>query len=207
MAEGSPEIYGEDTAVSDRGQDVNLPVRWTPDTTFLTPGVWRMQFKDSRSPRDPVLDIPSEPHPWLNALMDHAILRLMLLANGAVMPLTERVTSTRSAKAPGTYNGADVDRLAYKFQRAKTHRARLLLIKAAQDKATAFTHSPDRELIRGTREWKERIAADDRPYTVLQRVYGVSSKTVAATKKEFRRGTLSELRSTHHFPNVHAVAG
>lgn len=143
-----------------------------------------MQFKDSRPPRDPVLDIPSEPHPWLNALMDHAILRLMLLANGAVMPLTERVTSTRSAKAPGTYNGADVDRLAYKFQRAKTHRARLLLIKAAQDKATAFTYSPDREHIKGTVEWKQRIAADSRSTRVCERVYGVSRETIRRIKKD-----------------------
>lgn len=194
--------------MSDRGQDVNLPVRWTPDTTFLTPGVWRMQFKDSRPPRDPVLDIPSEPHPWLNALMDHAILRLMLLANGAVMPLTERVTSTRSAKAPGTYNGADVDRLAYKFQRAKTHRERLLIIKAAQDKATVFTHSrsPDPSLVKGTREWRQRLAMDPRPRRVVALDYGASSKTITAAKKEFGI-VVSELRSTHRFPNVHAVAG
>lgn len=174
--------------MSDRGQDVNLPAVWTRDAPFHTPGVWHMQYRDTRRPRDPVLDAPSEPHPILNALMDRVMVRLEMLANGAVMPLTQRVKGGRDElDGPGRYNGSDVTRLARQYYKAPTHRLRLLVIKAAQDKVNAFQFSPGgAEHIRGTEAWKARIAADTRPYNTLTHVYGISKRDVTAYKKQYK---------------------
>lgn len=170
------------------GGDANLPERWTPDKPFLTPGAWHMQFRDERPPRDPFLDYPSEPHPLLDTLMNDALVRLHMVANGPIAAWDAvRVSGgTRESDSPGTYNGADVDRLSIRYYRARTHRTRLLIIGAAQTKARQATHSPNAMPARGSEEWKARIARDDRPRRVVAAEYGVSPKTITAARKAYR---------------------
>lgn len=130
--------------------------------------------------------------------MDLALLRLMVAANGATQAWGPDAGMRKGSK-PGAVILSDpdawtVDQLAWDYYYgATTHRGRLRVILEAQTLARRWTTS-DPSLIKGTEAWKARLAADGRPYRVLQRAYGVSSKTVAAVKKEMGTRALSALR-------------
>src|ERR1017187_9585230 len=82
--------------------------------------------------RRPLLDSPSEPHPMLSALMDEALLRIMLVSDGAVMALRARVTGSRSASTPSSDLAIIIDELGEHYGACKTHRRRIVVIKEAQ---------------------------------------------------------------------------
>lgn len=138
----------------------------------------------------PVLDHPSEPHPILSALMDEALLRILLTADGRAQTLTERVTGSHpGTMAPTSDLAATLDALSRDFMRCRTHRARLVIIKAAQRTADRLRHAPDRSKVRGTAEWRQAIAADPRKFRAIAAVYGVSISTVSSIKKAVRSAT------------------
>jgi hypothetical protein len=181
-----------------RGEPVlTVSYDWEP---FHTPHALRIEFSDAdpnRRQRDPLLDNPSDPHPYLNAVMDLALMRLTLTANGATQAWGPdagmRKGSKGESRAPTDFDTWTVDQLAWDYYYgASTHRGRLRVLKQAQELAHSATTS-DPGLRKGTREWQERIAADERPYKVLQRVYGIGPNTVAKLKKEMRERTLSAL--------------
>lgn len=136
--------------------------------------------------RRPLLDKPSDPHPILNMLMDEALMRIMLTADGAVMALKERVTGSSSPQAPTSDLAAIIDDYGERFTTCKTHRRRLQIIKEAQSTAVRLRYSPDRSLIHGTTEWREAVAKDDRSVRVLANVYGVGKSTIARIKSEVK---------------------
>lgn len=134
--------------------------------------------------RTRLLDNPSDPHPILSALMDEALLRILLTADGRSQALTERVTGSREASAPTSDLATVLDNLAGRFTGCKTHRARLLVIKEAQDTADRLRFAPDRSKVRGTPEWRQAIARDSRSMRVVAAVYGVNASTVCRIKKQ-----------------------
>ena len=189
MAEGSSRLPREERLSATRD---DLPTTYHQDTwAFRSPHSWRYEFADNPSPaleRRALLDKPTPRHPLLDALMDHALSRILLTADGATMQLKVRIrgTATRGA-APVSSLAGDIDQLADDYTAAKTHRARLIVIKRAQDfyMRIAYSRKADPALVRGTLEWRERIARDSRPQRVVTHFYGVSSKTVTAARKEF----------------------
>lgn len=141
--------------------------------------------REKRPKRDPVLDTPSERVPLLDRLMDEALRMAALTADGSVMRLQVRIRGGGggSDSTPMSDLGRTLDRLTEDYTSCKTHRARLRVIKEAQDTVTRLRYAPDRSRVRGTREWKEAIAADARPCRKLAVVYGVSHMTIARIKK------------------------
>lgn len=136
--------------------------------------------------RRPLLDKPSEPHPILSSLMDVALLRVMLVSDGAVMALRERTSGSRTASTPTSDLAAVIELLGWRFGQCKTHRARLAVIKEAQDEADRLRYAPDRSVVQGTQEWRAAIAKDSRSSRVLAGVHGVSHMTIARIKKQGR---------------------
>lgn len=181
------------------GGEINLPEHWRPDTTFHTPTAFHMQYRDERPKRDPLLDYPSEPHPLLDSLLNDALLRLCLVANGPIAAWDSvRVKQgARTSQAPGTYNGADIDRIALRYLKARTHRVRLTIISAAQEKARRLTHSQTAGPERGSAEWRRMIAEDPRPRREITKAYGVSASTVAAARREFGLTRAAGRRATN----------
>jgi hypothetical protein len=171
-------------------------VHFTPHEAFHTPQGWRQEFSDAdpnRRQRNPVLDKPSEPRPFFNALMDLALLRLRLAANGATGAWGPDAAMRKGTSAGSRMLLADsdtyaVDQLAWDYYYgASTHRGRLRVLKQAQEMARSATTS-DPGLRKGTQEWRQRIAADPRPYSVLTHVYAVSKRDVVRFKKEYPAG-------------------
>jgi hypothetical protein len=178
-------------------------------TAYHTPeSVRRAELPAGHVERRPLLDKPSEPRPIINALMDEALLRIMLVSDGAVSsyePLEivkERVDRTvpmqRALAAAASYNHAGktqgtraptsallktVERLGTDFTQSRTHRARFEVIKEAQTTAIRLKHAPWRA-IRGDDEWKQKVADDPRSCRVLAVVYGVGVTTVKRIKKD-----------------------
>lgn len=136
--------------------------------------------------RKPLLDQPSEPHPILSLLMDEALMRIMLVSDGAVMALKVRVTGSRRESTPSSDLAVVIDSLGERYGKCKTHRKRLVVIKEAQDTADRLRHAPNRAMVRGTNEWGEAISRDPRSCRVLASVYGVDFSTISRIKKKFR---------------------
>lgn len=140
-----------------------------------------------RPKKVPVLDYPCEAHPILNLLMGEALTRILLTADGATMALQAvRVRSGKTAghRAPVSVLSGDVDALRDRYERAGTNRRRLGVIRDAQEAARKLAYAPDRSMVRNTREWREKIAADPRSFRVVAQVFGVSHMTVSRIKKQ-----------------------
>lgn len=142
--------------------------------------------------RRPLLDRASDQHPILTQLMDEAMTRIILTADGAVMPLEKRTTGTKDPSAPTSSLAALVDEFDRRFLGCKTHRQRLEVIKQAQATANRLRYAPKSDIAaRGSKEWRQLIANDPRPRRVIAADYRVSSKTITAIRKEF---AVSDLR-------------
>jgi hypothetical protein len=159
---------------------------------YHTPHELRIEFSDAdpnRRQRNPLLDNPSDPHPYINALMDLALLRLMVVANGATQAWGPDAGMRRGVKTSGSVILTDpdawtIDQLAWDYYYgATTHRGRLRVLKQAQDMAKEASAS-DPGLRRGTREWRQRIIEDPRSSRVCERIYGVSHMTIARIRKQ-----------------------
>ncbi len=138
--------------------------------------------------RTHLLDKPSSPHPILNQLMDEALTRILLVSDGAVMALKERTTGSKVGTIePTSWLASVVHELDTRYEKCKTHRARLVVVKDAQDVADKLRYAPDRSKVRGTAEWREVIATDPRSTRVLAAVWGVSHMTIARIKKQARK--------------------
>jgi hypothetical protein len=172
--------------------------------SWTTPHQWRYELADNPSPaleRRALLDRPSKSHPLLDALMNEALLRLLLTADGATSHLNARSTPRSSSGhtlrmkgrsvdrrvAPRSSLAADVETFNLDYLRARTHRSRLMVIKATQDAHSRIRHSQATtpSLVRYSVAWKKRIAADTRTYKAIQDAYGVSSKTIALYKAQY----------------------
>lgn len=141
-----------------------------------------------KMPRCWLLDAPSDPNPLLDALMSEALTRLYLTADGATGKLVERISGGSSTStAPVSGNWSDVGEIERAYRSSRTHRRRLALIKEAQVMVykVQYAQKADASLVRGTRDWREKIAHDPRPQRVVTQDYKVSSKTVSAARKEF----------------------
>lgn len=147
---------------------------------------------ETRIARCALLDHPTPPHPWLDALMHDALLRLYLQADGKTASLAYRGEgkargdtggSLHPSRIPGSSAARDIDALWRGFSSARTHRARLRLILEAQETVLRVAHAPDRSRVRDTVEWRERIATDPRSCRVVARVFGVSASTVGNIKR------------------------
>lgn len=158
-------------------------------TAFHTTEQERREWASNYQPaldRSPLLDEPSEPHPILSALMDGALSRILLVSDGAVMPLRERTTGSQSPpSAPTSDLAALLDELGNRFSQCKTHRRRLEVIKEAQVTAVRLVYSPDRSKIHGTKEWREAIAHDSRDNETIALDHGITDRTVRNIRKEF----------------------
>lgn len=153
---------------------------------------WAPGCDDDRVRRRPLLDKPSDPHPILSALMDEALTRILLTADGAVMPLKERTTGSKAtSSAPTSALAETLDGLTGRFTACKTHRARMLVIVDAQMTADRLQYAPRAEQ-RGTLEWKQAIGHDERPCRIVASVYGVSLRDVVSYRKQFRVTRLAD---------------
>lgn len=170
------------------------PINWdtreakpyfTTHSTALELG--RDPDRDKRK-RDPLLDSPSERSPLLDSLMDRALLRIVMTADGATMTLKADIikgTSAEKGAAPRSSLAGELDRLGGDYNRAQTHRARLRVIKEAQDMASRLRYAPRAEM-RGTVEWKMAIASDDRKQADIAVAYGITQGRVSQICKEMR---------------------
>jgi hypothetical protein len=124
-------------------------------------------------------------------LMDKAMLELDMLATGSTQAwgpdVALRGKMVGESQMPTGDGNQEVDQLAWDYYFATTHRARLRVILEAQEMARRIKKL-DRGLIKGTLEWKRAIAEDERPYTVLQRVWSISPNTVSTIKREHGAG-------------------
>lgn len=140
----------------------------------------------------PRLDRPSEPHRVLQLWLNGTLTQLLLLLDGATSRGRTNVQRNgkkgglRAVHDPTSELAGIVESLDLRFRKSKTTRQRLLVMVDAQSTLNLVRYSPDRSLMRGTREWKEKVAHDARPQRVLASVYGVSQPTVCRIKKEFR---------------------
>jgi hypothetical protein len=150
---------------------------------------------ETKIPRCTLLDEPSAPHPWLDMLMHHALLRLYLLADGATASLEYRPEHKARGDAgpkahpsmiPTSSAAWDIDKLWSGFSRATTHRVRLRLILEAQELGRRVAHAPDRSFRRDTIEWRERIANDPRSDRQVATVFGISHQTVGRIRKRYQ---------------------
>lgn len=155
-------------------------------TAYHTPeSVRREELPEGYVERSRLLDKPSDAHPILSALMDETLLRIMLVSDGAVMALRERTTGSKAGTmTPSSELATIVNELDQRFERCKTHRARLTVIKQAQSIGVRLRYAPDRSLIRDTEEWREAVAADSRSCRDLAEIWGVSHMTIARIKKQ-----------------------
>lgn len=152
-------------------------------TTHQQRNDWVPWADDDRVARRPLLDKPTDPHPILTLLMDEALTRILLTADGAVAALKERTTGAYAdTMAPRSALAADLEELNAAYQKCKTHRARLMVIRHAQTVADAL-RPIDRSRVHGTTEWREKVAHDMRPCRILAGVYGVSESTVKRIKR------------------------
>ena len=136
--------------------------------------------------RSRLLDKPSDPHPILTLLMSEALHRILLTADGRSQALAERVSGSRSASAPKSDLAVILDEMECRFWHCRTHRQRLALIKEAQQTWIRLCFAPKSNIVaRGSKEWRQALAIDPRPYRVIQADYRVSAKTIAAARKEF----------------------
>lgn len=164
------------------------------DAHHTTEAISRAERPAGYVARQPLLDKPTDSHPILSQLMDEALCRIILTSDGAAVALRARTTGTRErSQAPSSDLAAIVDELDKRFEGCRTHRARLVVIKDAQETADRLRYSPKSEiLIRGTVEWRQALANDPRPRRVVAADYRVSSKTITACRKEF---AVSDLQS------------
>jgi hypothetical protein len=100
-----------------------------------------------------------------------------------------RVDHASEGFAPSGDAAVTVAKLVRMFDKARTHRARLLLIKEAQTEARGIEHAPERR--HGSVEWKAAIVADARPYRVIAIDYGISPATISRIKKAARQDRLA----------------
>lgn len=139
-------------------------------------------------PWHPVLDVPCDAPKVLTALLHEALTTIILTADGSAQALVERVTGSKpGTKAPTSTLAGEVDELSRGFAKCRTNRTRLYVIREAQQQAVRLRYSPraDPRFVRGTAEWRERIARDPRPRRVVAEDYRVSSKTITQARREF----------------------
>lgn len=162
------------------------------DWAFRTPYAWTQEFTDTPGralERRPLLDRPSERHPILDALMDEALRRMLLTSDGATVKLSARIRDGGGggSSRPSSGLAGEIENLWEDYSRCRTHRQRLVVIRAAQEAVDRimYARQADPRLVRGTLEWKQRIAADPRPRRIVAHYFGVSSKTITAARKQF----------------------
>ena len=181
---------GEPDAEVTYNRDTNDAKAWHTSTQ-MSVELGGVPDKDRPRRRDPVLDTPSEPNPLLTALMHHALLGIYLRSDGGTTRYEVagkgRGKPNGSSTAPTSGLAYEIGELERDFTRARTHRIRLRVIKEAQAIGRRLAQAPHPSRIKGTKEWRRRLANDPRPRRAVAADFGVSSKTITAAKKEFGR--------------------
>lgn len=76
------------------------------------------------------------------------------------------------------------------YSAAKCNWDRMLVIKDAQTALRQVRYSPEKALVRGTREWKVAVATDQRISVEVACTWGVSSSYVRQLRAQLRDGKL-----------------
>lgn len=160
----------------------------------------------------PSLTRTSERVPLLDDLFEHALRLIGMTADGATTNYApteflpgraDRTTAmgralaesggvkAKAAKgtvAPRSGLADEIAWLEQAYTTCRTHRARLTVIKGAQDIGRRLLIAPkaDPKLVKGTREYRERVAADTRPCRTVAQAYSLSLRDVVAYRKEFK---------------------
>lgn len=155
---------------------------------------------------DRAMDRKSEPRPWMNQLMDQALLRIAMISDGAttryramdeVRHQGPRTSSNQSAtthkparthmsgdtQAPVSALADDIRRLETMYSRSRTHTQRLHVIRAAQSIASSMVRIDPEAADRARHEWEQAIVRDTRSTHVIAAAHGISAMTVSRMKK------------------------
>jgi hypothetical protein len=116
-------------------------------------------------------------------LLDDALLRMSLRTDGATVDYSR--VGRRSSNwddEPYSALATEMDQYLTRFYRGPTNWVRLKIIREAQDAATARV---DRSAVRGTPEWRRKIAMDPRSVRIKKKAYGCSQRTIEAAERAF----------------------
>lgn len=151
------------------------------------------------------MDRKTEARPWMNQLMDQALLRISMCSDGATThyrtvdmvrhrgPRTSdqapaalhapaKTTKGGESQAPTSGLADDIRRLETMYTRSRTHSQRLHVIRAAQAIGMRMVKM-DRSLVRGTPEWRSAIASASGSVREVAARYGVNHTTVSRIKR------------------------
>jgi hypothetical protein len=157
-------------------------------TPYHTTEKLRQELRDDPEPAvlrfSRLLDYPSEPTERIERWFTHWLTRLALVADGNTASLSKtRVAPTPGSRTPTSDLVADLSTFEWQWEKCRTHRQRLKVILAVQDRTLRIKYAPKRPDV-GSAEWKREVAADERSSRVLATVYGVSHMTIARAKKQ-----------------------
>lgn len=176
-----------------RPRGINTNAETNDARAFHTKHATTLEFRDDEAEglaqlrRTPALKQPSEPRPWMDMLMRRELDRLILIADGGTTSFQAKISGSHEKHDPMSDRAlAVVDKIAFKWDAAENHWRRLTLLSETQTFTRRLRFAPIHPGgLRGTAEWRERIARDPRACRVVADVYGVGRQTVSRYRKEF----------------------
>lgn len=146
------------------------------------------------------LDQPKEPHPILVAKFNELMRAFVLACDGTTQNIggtKVRLGKKDSGAVTQSSSAQDMEKWDRRWRAQETDRDRLEMLQEMQAAAIRLKFSPDNQTHKGTREWNERVAFDERRVQVVANVYGVSVRTVYRLREELnanrpRRRVFSE---------------
>lgn len=132
-----------------------------------------------------LLDFPSDSTEVLDLLFTQGLRKLNMVADGKAAYTGVRVKgSDATLSEPRSTLSADLSRFEWRWEKCRTHRARLKLIRELQIEV-AHLKFAQKVAAPGSREWREEVARREGTNVKVCAIYGVSEQTLRNYRREF----------------------